>query len=215
MHSLISAARSVATSVGVIAPATRRHVPSPRRLRELPNIGEHNSTRAGRRRAPRNRASGRWRTSIVRHPVTDVSSAGVSPNVFGGDHAATAFLRRHHPGAIDTGAKSGANHAINPSKQVRLLRGQQASAFFLIEKDDRARRKSFSPGRRYRRVCVGLPQCYGVRLQLAIQPSVEKNKKPKALGLQFAFSSQPTNSSSCPADCSASNLHRQTSCAVL
>ena len=144
MHSLVTNARGVATSIVVIALTTSRNILSLRRLCELPDIGERNSTRTGRKRALRKRASGRRRTSVIRHPVSNGSRTRVLPYVLGGDHAVATLLLRRNSGTINARPKARLVNSIHPRKQVCLLLRQQPTALFLIEKNDGLRSKTLT-----------------------------------------------------------------------
>src|SRR5260370_41192775 len=86
------ASRRVAIAITAVIPAHGGEIRTPRRLGELPYIGELDST-PGWIRWVGQSASRRRRADVIRYPVGDVPSLRAGATVVGGDNAGVAFLR--------------------------------------------------------------------------------------------------------------------------
>ena len=171
--------RRITVSVAMVIRAMRGHILTPRRLRELPYFRKINSALHGGRRRPEVTPR-RRRASIVDRPVDNLARPGALPDIFRCHNF--LLIRRGHARAINSCLISRSRDSVYPRIDVSLLFRQHAPALFLIEKDNRSPRKSFSaccPSGQQR---VGSTQslCVGHRLQFGVQPSIEQDEKTKS-----------------------------------
>ncbi len=122
----------------------------------------------------------RWRTLIIRDPVNDAACARICPNVCGGHHVAVTGCRNSR--AIDSCPVSRPAHAVNPRINVGVLFRQHASAFLLIEKDHRMRRKPLMSSGLYRSLSVSASCCTRIcgLPQFGIRSAVEEHHKSES-----------------------------------
>jgi hypothetical protein len=112
------------------------------------------------------------------------------------------ILRSHHFLAsivhgnrrtINSAAKSRRLHTIEPRVDVSLLRRQHSPAFFLIQKNDGARRETFARCTRSSRIRIrtAKTRSRSLRLELSARPSIEEHKIAKSVPCQHASLAQP------------------------
>src|SRR5579863_8425640 len=183
--------RRIAASIRVVVRLTlRRKVPSLRRLGKLPDFSKASPTLRRSRRLPRKRAPRRRRANVVGHKKCNLSSRSVLPNIVRRHDTDFAFFRRN-PRAINPGAKSRRSYRVYPGVDVRLLLGEHPPTLFDVEKNDRARRKSFSSGSHSSSLSIRLAERTGISPQLAVKPPIEQNQKSKSSRLNFRALPRP------------------------
>src|SRR5580704_1014780 len=137
-------ARRIATSVAVVIGGTPcRNLRPLGRLGKLPAVRDGNAALGGSGHWLGKGTSWRRWAGVVRDPIRNLPSRSVLPDIFSGNDRHTALLFRSNAGAINAGAETCRGHLVHPGIDIRLLHGQHPSAFFLVEKDDRAGGESF------------------------------------------------------------------------
>src|SRR5712672_543561 len=102
-------------------------------------------------------------------------------NIVGGGNGHALTLINGHPGAIDSGAITGARKNIGPGSEVRVIFWRQSAAFFNIKKNYRARRKAFLLGHTYGGCRISSPPTYSLRgrFEFTALRAIKKNQKTK------------------------------------
>ena len=122
----------------------------------------------------------RW-TLAIGDEVRNLPVAGVVANVIGGDNGCAGTFRHRNAGAIHARAKTFGIDRVDPREKIVLLRLQQASAFFLIEKDNGVRREALAFGSGDGGLSVGRTELFGfVAFQLRVSLAVEQEEETES-----------------------------------
>src|SRR5579871_1360727 len=154
--------RGITIAIGGVGFATgRRHRRPARRLGILPDVRKAHTAFCGARRLAWY-TSRRRRTLIIADEKMQLAMTGILANVVGGHDCHLARLAKGNAGAIHAGAISAAYHAVRPGVNVGALLGQHAATLLLIEKENRATRKSFALCRLYCRCGIACTQAASI-----------------------------------------------------
>ena len=95
---------------------------------------------------------------------------------------------------VDAGLETGLGDCLCPAKEISRLLGQQSSALFLVEKQNRLRREALSHGRRRRRCSVAPSKASGilaVSLDLCVELAISEHEEAEALCPQHSALANP------------------------
>jgi hypothetical protein len=148
----------------------------------LPDEGLRNPTGPRTERLPSPNAPRRRRALIIDHPQSHLTV--MAQNIERGTDLA-GTLRDQNPVAINPRLVLGSPYRLHPGKQISALFRSEPSAFLLIEKHDRPRRKPLpsSPGNRRGR--IGTPKCRCIlAFKLSIQAPIKQDHEPKTVSLE-------------------------------